>query len=165
MLDGVSYGMIIFPTSAPFTNLGPIGVFVFFVSGSGFAGANGSMMMEVVPFYHMLAASIAQNSVEDKPAQVIATTIVAYALSSVLTSLSFFVFGALKLGTVIGFFLRPILVGCIGGVSTFLIETGTSYFIMSKWSHHLMFLVCDELCENSRLFHILAGVKGQPKKW
>jgi sulfate permease, SulP family len=59
ILDAVSYGMIIFPTSAPFTNLGPMGVSMFFVScvlsqlcytfgGSGFAGANGSMMIEVV---------------------------------------------------------------------------------------------------------------------
>ncbi|KAJ3888155.1 sulfate transporter family-domain-containing protein [Lentinula edodes] len=135
ILDGVSYGMIIFPTSAPFTNLGPMGVSMFFVScilaqlcftfgGSGFAGANGSMMIEVVPFYHILAASIAQNIGEDKPAEVIATTIVAYALSSVLTGLSFFLLGALKLGTLIGFFPRHILVGCIGGVGAFLIETG-----------------------------------------
>ncbi|EEB94397.1 hypothetical protein MPER_06794 [Moniliophthora perniciosa FA553] len=66
ILDGVSYGMIIFPTSDPFTTLGPMGVSMYFVStitsqlvytlgGSGFAGANGSMMIEVVPFFHILA--------------------------------------------------------------------------------------------------------------
>lgn len=38
--------------------------------------------------------------------------------------LSFFLLGALKLGTLIGFFPRHILVGCIGGVGAFLIETG-----------------------------------------
>ncbi|THU83983.1 hypothetical protein K435DRAFT_870749 [Dendrothele bispora CBS 962.96] len=63
ILDGVSYGMIIFPSSPPFTGLGPMGVSMFFMSclvaqltyslggkyaGSGFAGANGSMMIEVV---------------------------------------------------------------------------------------------------------------------
>ncbi|KAJ3746096.1 sulfate transporter family-domain-containing protein [Lentinula detonsa] len=135
ILDGVSYGMIIFPTSAPFTDLGPMGVSMFFVScvlaqlcftlgGSGFAGANGSMMIEVVPFYHILAARIAYAIGEDKPAEVIATTIVAYALSSVLTGLSFLLLGALRLGALIGFFPRHILVGCIGGVGAFLIETG-----------------------------------------
>jgi len=52
-------GMIIFPATGVFENLGPMGVSMFFVStivsqlvytlgGSGFAGANGSMMIEVV---------------------------------------------------------------------------------------------------------------------
>jgi sulfate permease, SulP family len=71
-----------------------------------------------------LATSIARDIGEDKPAEVIATTIVSYALSSILTGLSFFLLGALKLGVLIGFFPRHILVGCIGGVGAFLIETG-----------------------------------------
>ncbi|KAJ7902840.1 sulfate transporter family-domain-containing protein [Mycena olivaceomarginata] len=135
ILDGVSYGMIIFPTSAPFEDLGPMGVSMFFVStvlaqlafslgGSHFAGANGSMMIEVVPFFHILATSIAQEIGPEHPQEIICTTLVAYALSSVLTGLSFFLLGFLKLGTLIGFFPRHILVGCIGGVGAFLIETG-----------------------------------------
>ncbi|KAJ7764856.1 sulfate transporter family-domain-containing protein [Mycena metata] len=135
ILDGVSYGMIIFPTSAPFDDLGPMGVSLFFVScvvsqltytfgGSGFAGANGSMMIEVVPFFHILAASIAREIGPEHPQEIICTTLVAYALSSVLTGLSFFLLGFLKLGLLIGFFPRHILVGCIGGVGAFLIETG-----------------------------------------
>lgn len=51
--------MILFPSSPPFTNLGPMGVSLFFLTcvlsqlvytfgGSGFDGANGSMMIEVV---------------------------------------------------------------------------------------------------------------------
>ncbi|KAJ7021466.1 sulfate transporter family-domain-containing protein [Mycena alexandri] len=135
ILDGVSYGMIIFPTSAPFADSGPMGVSLFFVScvvaqltytfgGSGFAGANGSMMIEVVPFFHILAASIAREIGPEYPQEIICTTLVAYALSSVLTGLSFFLLGFLKLGLLIGFFPRHILVGCIGGVGAFLIETG-----------------------------------------
>ena len=38
--------------------------------------------------------------------------------------LAFLIFGLLKLGSVIGFFPRHILVGCIGGVGAFLILTG-----------------------------------------
>ncbi|KAJ7912514.1 sulfate transporter family-domain-containing protein [Mycena leptocephala] len=135
ILDGVSYGMIIFPTTAPFDDLGPMGVSIFFVScvvsqltytfgGSGFAGANGSMMIEVVPFFHILATSIAREIGPEYPQEIICTTLVAYALSSVLTGLSFFLLGFLKLGLLIGFFPRHILVGCIGGVGAFLIETG-----------------------------------------
>lgn len=35
-------------------------------------------------------------------------------------------FGLLELGSIIGFFPRHILVGCIGGVGVFLIQTGLS---------------------------------------
>ncbi|KAH9943577.1 sulfate transporter family-domain-containing protein [Amylocystis lapponica] len=135
ILDGVSYGMIIFPASGVFANLGGSGVSMFFVSaiisqlvysagGSGFAGANGSMMIEVVPFFHILANSIAAQIGEDKAHEIIATTVVAFALSSILTGLTFFLLGALRLGALIGFFPRHILVGCIGGVGVFLIITG-----------------------------------------
>lgn len=54
---------------------------------------------------------------------VLATTILAFAMSSVLTGLVFFSLGALRLGSLIGFFPRHILVGCIGGVGWFLIVT------------------------------------------
>ncbi|KZP23932.1 hypothetical protein FIBSPDRAFT_736539 [Athelia psychrophila] len=140
ILDGVSYGMIIFPAAGVFAGLGGMGVSMFFVSafiaqlvytfgGSSFAGANGSMMIEVVPFFHIIAATIAQEVGEDRPAEVIATTLVAFALSSILTGLAFFLLGALKLGALIGFFPRHILVGCIGGVGAFLIETGLAVSI------------------------------------
>ncbi|KIP03684.1 hypothetical protein PHLGIDRAFT_110510 [Phlebiopsis gigantea 11061_1 CR5-6] len=135
ILDGISYGMIAFPAAGVFTGLGGVGVSMFFVSaiisqlvyssgGSGFAGANGSMMIEVVPFFHILANDIASQIGEDHPHEIIATTIVAFALSSLLTGLTFFLLGALRLGSLIGFFPRHILVGCIGGVGVFLIITG-----------------------------------------
>ncbi|PPQ66690.1 hypothetical protein CVT26_009550 [Gymnopilus dilepis] len=159
ILDGVSYGMIIFPATGVFENLGPMGVSMFFVSavvaqlvytfgGSGFGGANGSMMIEVVPFFHILANSIANQIGEDDPKAIIATTLVAYALSSILTGLTFFFLGALKLGVVVGFFPRHILVGCIGGVGAFLIKTGLTVsmripdddFDLSWDTFRLMFL-------------------------
>ncbi|KAG6841586.1 hypothetical protein C0991_009342 [Blastosporella zonata] len=106
ILDGVSYGMIIFPGTGVFSELGPMGVSMFFLSatlaqtvytfgGSGFAGANGSMMIEVVPFFHILANEIALHIGESNPKEVIATTLAAH-----------------------------ILVGCIGGVGAFLMQTG-----------------------------------------
>jgi sulfate permease, SulP family len=144
VLDGVSYGMIIFPASGVFAAaaLGPAGVSMFFVStlvsqlvycagGSGFAGANGSMMIEVVPFFHVLAARIEREIVGGGGAaeEVIATTLVAFALSSVMTGLAFFALGAARLGTLIGFFPRHILVGCIGGVGVFLVITGCVFLL------------------------------------
>jgi SulP family sulfate permease len=142
ILDGVSYGMIIFPAAGLFAKFGGVGVSMFFLStviaqlvytfgGSNFAGANGSMMIEVVPFFHILASTIARDILGDDWAgmdnlnrEVIATTLVAFALSSVLTGFTFFLLGYLRLGVLIGFFPRHILVGCIGGVGIFLILTG-----------------------------------------
>ena len=135
ILDGVSYGMIMFPSNDVFPDFGGIGVSMFFVTtiisqlvysfgGSAFAGANGSMMIEVVPFFHILAAKITAELGEENAPQIISTTIAAFALSSILTGLTFFLLGYLKLGVLIGFFPRHILVGCIGGVGVFLIQTG-----------------------------------------
>ncbi|KAF7789143.1 hypothetical protein EIP86_000080 [Pleurotus ostreatoroseus] len=142
ILDGVSYGMISFPAAGVFVGLGGVGVSMFFVTaivsqlvysfgGSGFAGANGSMMIEVVPFFHILANDISAIVGEDKPHEVIATTIVSFAISSLITGLTFFLLGALRLGSLIGFFPRHILVGCIGGVGVFLIITGEEDFSLS----------------------------------
>ncbi|KAF8429985.1 sulfate transporter family-domain-containing protein [Boletus edulis BED1] len=142
ILDGISYGMIIFPATGLFAKFGSTGVSMFFVStiiaqlvytlgGSNFAGANGSMMIEVVPFFHILASTIARDilgdnwaGMDDMNGAVVATTLVAFALSSLLTGLTFFLLGYLRLGVLIGFFPRHILVGCIGGVGIFLILTG-----------------------------------------
>lgn len=61
---------------------------------------------------------------QDNPSVVIPSTLVAFALSSIMTGLAFFLLGALKLGSLIGFFPRHILVGTIGGVGWFLVATG-----------------------------------------
>ena len=53
-----------------------------------------------------------------------ATVIAAYSLSTLLTGLSFFILGFCNLGSLIGFFPRHILIGCIGGVGYFLVATG-----------------------------------------
>ena len=66
---------------------------------------------------------------------------VAFALSSVLTGLTFFLLGYLRLGVVIGFFPRHILVGCIGGVGVFLIQTGLVIIVFGFDLSGLAFLM------------------------
>ena len=61
---------------------------------------------------------------QDDPDAVIATTIVSYAMSSMITGLVFYLMGKFKFGFMIGFIPRHILIGCIGGVGWFLIATG-----------------------------------------
>ncbi|KAI5955446.1 hypothetical protein KGF57_003578 [Candida theae] len=141
ILDGLSYGMIMFPISEPiFAALAPAGLSMFYMScivsqlvyslgGSAFKAGIGSEMIEVTPFFHTMALSIVKsissdNSVENQKDAIIATTIVSYAISSIVTGLVFFLLGKLKLGVLVGFFPRHILVGCIGGVGYFLIATG-----------------------------------------
>lgn len=136
ILDGLSYGMIMFPVSESlFSSLGPVGLSMFYVScivsqlvyslgGSAFTSGIGSEMIEVTPFFHSMAFSIMNLMGSDDKEAVIATTIVTYAISSIVTGLIFYLLGKLKLGSLVGFFPRHILVGCIGGVGYFLVVTG-----------------------------------------
>ncbi|KAH8167252.1 hypothetical protein CIB48_g1025 [Xylaria polymorpha] len=96
ILDALSYG--------------PAGISIFYI--------------EVVPFFHSMAATITTVVGEDKPDAVIATTITSFAISSMLTGLVFYLMGRFKLGYIIGFIPRHILIGCIGGVGWFLVVTG-----------------------------------------
>lgn len=136
ILDALSYGMILFPLGEPiFAELGSDGISMFYVStiiaqvvfssgGSIFAGGIGSEMIEVVPFFHQMAFTILQRVGEDNPKSVLATIVLAFSVSSVLTGLVFFLMGTCRLGSLIGFFPRHILIGCIGGVGFFLLQTG-----------------------------------------
>lgn len=136
ILDALSYGMILFPLGEPiFANLGSDGISMFYVStiisqvvfscgGSIFKGGIGSEMIEVVPFFHQMAFAIMNRIGEDNPRSVLATTILAFSVSSILTGLVFFLMGVCGLGSLIGFFPRHILIGCIGGVGYFLLQTG-----------------------------------------
>ena len=80
--------------------------------------------IEVVPFFHKMAFLILAKVGEDNPKAVLATTILSYSISSVVTGAVFFLMGKCRLGTLIGFFPRHILIGCIGGVGWFLVATG-----------------------------------------
>lgn len=136
ILDALSYGMILFPLgNEVFSDLGSDGIAIFYVStivaqvvyssgGSVFRGGIGSEMIEVVPFFHKMAFTILQRVGDQNPKAVLATTILSFAVSAVLTGVVFFLMGACKLGLLIGFFPRHILIGCIGGVGWFLVATG-----------------------------------------
>lgn len=139
ILDGLSYGMIMFPVSeAVFSSLGPAGLSMFYVlcivsqlvyslGGSAFKSGIGSEMIEVTPFFHTMALAI-NAEMSPRPGSsseaIVATVIVTYAVLAVVTGLVFFALGKLRLGALVGFFPRHILVGCIGGVGYFLVVTG-----------------------------------------
>ncbi|KAI8927111.1 sulfate transporter family-domain-containing protein [Entophlyctis helioformis] len=137
LLDAMSYGIIIFPASdqrVPAT-AAQSGISMFLTStiisqivltfgGSQFRGAVGSMMIEVMPFLHIICATIEAKMPDADTHTVTATIMVAYAMSTIMTGLVFMALGVFKLGSLIQFFPRHILVGCIGGIGLFLLFTG-----------------------------------------
>lgn len=136
VLDALSYGMIMFPIGDKiFAGMAPTGLLMFYIStvvsqlvyslgGSAFAAGIGSEMIEVTPFFHSMALSIAAEMKNESQDAILATVIVTYAISSIVTGVVFFLLGKLRLGSLVGFFPRHILVGCIGGVGYFLVVTG-----------------------------------------
>lgn len=140
VLDALSYGMIMFPIGeVVFSNMGPSGLSMFYVStvisqlvfslgGSAFKSGIGSEMIEVTPFFHQMATNIMlalQNDNDPLASKkILSTTIFSFAISSIITGISFTILGKCKLGKLVGFFPRHILVGCIGGVGYFLVITG-----------------------------------------
>lgn len=137
MLDALSYGMIIFPITEPiFSELGPTGLSMFYISTivsqviysggwSNFPSGLGGEMIEVTPFFHTMAIAIMNAlPLENQKDEVITTTIFCYCISAIFTGLIFLGLGKLKLGKIVGFFPRHILIGCIGGVGYFLLVTG-----------------------------------------
>ena len=80
--------------------------------------------IEVVPFFHQMANSIIARTDRQNSNVILATTITSFACSAILTGIVFFVLGTFKLGSLVSFFPRHILIGCIGGVGFFLFATG-----------------------------------------
>ena len=72
------------------------------------------MMIEVMPFLHIICKIIEGNIGESMKESVLPTIMVCYALSTILTGVVFLLLGYYKLGNAVQFFPRHILVGCIG---------------------------------------------------
>ncbi|KAJ2715043.1 hypothetical protein H4R19_001420, partial [Coemansia spiralis] len=136
LLDGLSYGLIAFPVSEPvFAGFGPVGFSMYMLTtavsqavyssgASAFRGANGTMLIEAIPFLYAICGKVVAGVDASQPERVVATTMAAYAASTLVTGALFFALGVLKIGVLVDFFPRHILVGCIGGVGYFLLQTG-----------------------------------------
>lgn len=133
----MSYGIIIFPATDPtfpatavhagismFLTSSLISQLVFTFGGSRFKGAVGSMMIEVMPFLHLMCEIIESKMRGADSRGITATIMVAYASSTILTGIIFLLLGVFRLGNMIQYFPRHILIGCIGGIGLFLIFTG-----------------------------------------
>jgi len=109
LLDSLSYGIIIFPKheTMPKTYV-QSGISMFLVSTvisqlvyssgiSNFKGGNGSMMIEVMPFLHIICQIIIDHIGVEHPKEIIATVMVAYSISTILTGVVFYLLGRFKM--------------------------------------------------------------------
>ncbi|KAJ2613094.1 hypothetical protein H4S08_002386 [Coemansia sp. RSA 1365] len=161
LLDALSYGLIAFPVSIPvFAKFGPIGFSMYMLStavaqlvysggASAFRGANGTMLIEAIPFLYAICNTVIAGVDESQPDRIIATTMVAYVFSTLITGLVFFLLGFLKIGTLVDFFPRHILVGCIGGVGYFLLQTALE--VTSRLKLELSWSILRDLFEPNTL--------------
>jgi SulP family sulfate permease len=114
---------------------------VLSLGGSSFLGANGSMMIEIIPFLHRITLVIARRhpaSTTNNPI-IVSTVLFCFALSTILTGLTFLLLGVLKVGNFVNFFPRSFLIGTVGGIAVFLIQTALELSVGNAWEWSLEF--------------------------
>ncbi|KAL8020819.1 putative cyclic nucleotide-binding domain, SLC26A/SulP transporter, rmlC-like jelly roll [Plasmopara halstedii] len=94
-----------------------------FVWLSNFDGAICQMMVENVPFMHTISISIIQELGPTNPS-VLPTILVTYAFSSIVCGALFYILGHWKLGNIVYLFPKHIIVGAVGGIGAFVMQSG-----------------------------------------
>ncbi|KAJ5047781.1 hypothetical protein J3E74DRAFT_295580 [Bipolaris maydis] len=102
--------------------------------GSSMPSALGSMLAEALPFLRSIATSIQQELSPEHPG-VLPTTMVAYALTSLLLGGVFFALAALRCGRLTGYFPRTVKTGVVGAVGVSLFVLGLEIPFSSKSAH------------------------------
>lgn len=143
----MSFGQAFFPTSWHFPAEVPraIGVQMFLFSTlisqivvtamSEFPSAMGMMMVENIPFMHIIAEVAVKAQGEG--VATFATVLVTFALSTVVVGIAFYLLGALKIGNCVYFFPRHVIIGCIGGIGIFIFQTGLEVSCDKAWEWSL----------------------------
>ena len=90
--------------------------------GSGIPSALGSMLAEALPFLRGIASSIQRTLGDDHPG-ILPTTMVAYAMTSVLLGAVFLLLAALRCGNLAGYFPQTVMTGVIGKMSQYVAAT------------------------------------------
>lgn len=139
----MSFGQAFFPSSWDFPSDVPraIGVQMFLFSTficqlimtvfSEFPTAMGMMMVENIPFMHIIAETVIDGQGMGKDA--FATVLAAFAISSVVVGVSFYLLGKYDGGSAVYFFPRHVIIGCIGGIGIFITQTGVEVATNQPW--------------------------------
>jgi sulfate permease, SulP family len=143
----ISFGQAFFPASWTFPSevSRAVGIQMFLFSTvicqivmtkySDFPCAMGMMMVENIPFMHTIAQTVIDKQGEG--IESFSTVLVAFALSSIVVGVFFYVLGFFKLGNAVYFFPRHVIVGCIGGVGVFVAQTGFEVSTNKTWNWNL----------------------------
>jgi MFS superfamily sulfate permease-like transporter len=136
VIECVPFGLAFFPLS--WTDLPvprSLGIQMFLLSSaiaqatfaatSRFEAATGLMMCENIPFMKQIASSVHETLAEQgREEQALPTVLVCFALSTFGVGCAFYALGALRLGSVISLIPPYIILGCIGGIGVFIVQTG-----------------------------------------
>eukprot|EP01038_Epipyxis_sp_PR26KG_P007108 gene7108-9700_t len=165
----MSFGQAFFPSTLIFptdVSRGALGVQMFlFSSGicqiflttmSEFPTAMGMMMVENIPFMHIIA-----NIVSSKPGlsteAIFSTIIVTFGVSSIIVGTCFYLLGKLNIGNMVYFFPKHVIIGCIGGIGIFITQTGFEVATNKTWEWTLKSIIAfGQPNISSKLFSALA---------
>lgn len=118
---------------------------------SNFSNIVTFQLIENVPFYHALAATVIRE--QGYGTDALATLFFLFGLSSVLVGLLFFLLGKFELGRIVYFFPSHVLVGFIGGIGIFIIFTSIS--VTNNVDFSLTSAGIQNFIENIHLFGIV----------
>ena len=128
---GIPFGASYFPTELQLQGKEVLGfrMFLFstmvaqlvFTFASNFDNGIGLQMVENVPFCLELARIVMSEQCDE--VGTISTLFFLFGLSSVVVGLVFYLLGRLEMGRIVYFFPSHVLVGCIGGIGVFIVNT------------------------------------------
>lgn len=121
---------------------------------SDFPTAMGMMMVENIPFMHIIAQITVQA--QGPGIESFSTVFVAFALSSIVVGIAFYVLGKFKVGNAVYFFPRHVIIGCIGGIGVFIVQTGIEVSCDKAWEWSLASI--QAFCVPNVAIHWLASV-------
>lgn len=139
----MSFGQAFFPTSWTFPDSVPraIGVQMFLFSTlicqlvmtkmSKFPSAMGMMMVENIPFMHIIASTCVDA--QGPGIDTFSTVFVTFSLSTIAVGCAFYLLGKFKIGNAMYFFPRHVIIGCIGGIGIFIMQTGVEVSSNRPW--------------------------------
>lgn len=154
LMDAITYGQLIFPIQDPFFQkfkLDGISLyllttsmaqFIYPIFSSFYSGVTTCMMIENIPFLHVISFKVlysystGKSNLNINPmeleGEIMSTILMAFIVSNLITSLFFFSLAWLDLDKIIHQFPRYVLIGSLGGIGAFLMITGFETAIGEK---------------------------------
>ena len=133
LLDACTFGTVFFPAKFG-SNVSGLAIELFLLSTvivqlvlikmSSFSCGLGTSMAENIPFVHTMASGVF-DSLEHSHTlqQMLPTVLVTVCISTIINGVLFFVVGYFKLGNVLHFFPRHVIMGMTAGFGVFLMST------------------------------------------